>query len=130
MEETRLFRTEQPNRPLFTWADLIILLSVGVLIYVGARLAVNAPAIIEGPTISLSPAALPIYALLSLGRMTAAYALSLAFTLVYGRVAARGRSGGQVMIPLLDVLQSVPILSFLPVVLLSFSAVLSENAGC
>ncbi|HSN75427.1 MAG TPA: ABC transporter permease subunit [Anaerolineae bacterium] len=127
MEETRLFKTEQPDRPLFTWADLIILLTVGVLIYVGARLAVNAPAIIEGPDISLSPAALPVYALLSLGRMTAAYILALAFTLVYGRVAARSHWGGQIMIPLLDVLQSVPILSFLPVVLLSFSAFLSES---
>ena len=78
---------------------------------------------------TLAPAALPWYALLSLGRMTAAYALSLLFTLVYGYVAAYSPRAERVMMPLLDVLQSVPILSFLPVVLLSFTAVLPEDVA-
>ena len=53
-----------------------------------------------------------------------AYLLSLLVALLYGRAAAERRQAEQVLMPLLDVLQSVPILSFLPVVLLSFSAVL------
>lgn len=57
--------------------------------------------------------------------MGAAYALSLVFSLVYGYYAARNRRAEQVMIPLLDVLQSVPILSFLPVALLSLSVLLT-----
>src|SRR5213594_3152572 len=59
--------------------------------------------------------------------MTAAYVLSLAFTLVYGYAAARSRTARRVLIPLLDILQSVPILSFLPVVLLGLSAILPQK---
>jgi len=103
--------------------------SIAVLTYAGVRLALRAPATVEGPTISLSPSALPYYALRSVGRMAAAYLLSLLFTLVYGRVAAYNRRAEQVLMPLLDVLQSVPILSFLPVVLLSLSAILPEQVA-
>jgi NitT/TauT family transport system permease protein len=61
--------------------------------------------------------------------MTAAYALSMIFTLVYGRWAAYHRTAELVLMPLLDVLQSVPILSFLPVVLLGLSAILPETVA-
>jgi NitT/TauT family transport system permease protein len=57
---------------------------------------------------------LPKYTLLSLSRGLAAYALSLVFTLVYGTVAAYNRRAERVMIPLLDVLQGIPVLGFLP----------------
>ncbi|HYQ91952.1 MAG TPA: ABC transporter permease subunit [Candidatus Competibacteraceae bacterium] len=106
--------------------DGLILLGIAALLYVGARLAFRAPAAVHGPAISLDPADLPWYALLSVGRMTVAYFLSLLFSLVYGYAAAHNRSARAVLMPLLDVLQSVPILSFLPVVLLSLSAVLPE----
>jgi NitT/TauT family transport system permease protein len=59
--------------------------------------------------------------------MCAAYILSLLFTLVYGYVAAHHRTAEKILMPLLDVLQSVPILSFLPVVLSSFSVILPEG---
>jgi NitT/TauT family transport system permease protein len=123
----RIFRSEQPIQRPFTRADALVILLVAVIVYLGARLALRAPVAVTGPTISLSPAALPIYALFSVGRMLAAYTLSLLFTLVYGYIAAYNRRAEGVLMPLLDVLQSVPILSFLPVVLLSFSAVLPEG---
>jgi NitT/TauT family transport system permease protein len=123
----RLFKTESPRDRLFTWGDGVVLLLIAVLIYFGVRMAFGAPAVIEGPDISLAPQALPWYALLSVGRMTAAYLLSMLFTLVYGRLAAYNRRAEQVLMPLLDVLQSIPILSFLPVVLLSLSAALPIN---
>src|SRR5262249_25447431 len=106
--------------------DAAILLGLVTLAYAGARLAFGTPAVIAGPEISLAPAALPWYALLSVGRMAAAYVLSLVFSLFYGYAAARNRSARAVLMPLLDVLQSVPILSFLPVVLLGLSAVLPQ----
>jgi hypothetical protein len=84
---------------------------------------------LRGPDISLAPEALPYYALLSVGRMTAAYALSLLVALCYGRAAAEHRQAEQVLMPLLDVLQSVPILSFLPVVLLSLNAVFPQRVA-
>ncbi len=104
--------------PTFTAGDAVIVLGVTTILYAGARLAFHAPAIIAGPDISLSPVALPWYALLSVGRMAVAYFLSLLFSLFYGYAAARNRTARTVLMPLLDVLQSVPILSFLPVVLL------------
>ncbi len=123
------FRTEQPIRQTFSAGDGLALLLVAVLLYVGTRLALNAPEVVSGPVIALTPHALPWYAALSVARMAGAYALSLAFTLVYGRIAAYNRRAEQVMMPLLDVLQSVPILSFLPVVLLGLSAILPEKAA-
>ena len=116
-----------PKTPPFTLGDGLILLGLTALLYVGVRLAFNAPRVISGPDISLSPLALPWYALLSVGRMAAAYFLSLLFSLFYGYVAARNRTARKALMPLLDVLQSVPILSFLPVVLLSLSAILPED---
>jgi NitT/TauT family transport system permease protein len=58
--------------------------------------------------------ALPRYTLFSLFRGLIAYALSLAFTLAYGSWAAKDRAAERVLVPLLDVLQSIPVLSFLP----------------
>ena len=55
-------------------------------------------------------------------RITIAYVLSLAFTLVYGYVAAYNPRAERFMIPLLDVLQSIPVLSFLPGVMLAMVA--------
>ncbi|HEX7974051.1 MAG TPA: ABC transporter permease subunit [Anaerolineales bacterium] len=125
----QLFKVGQPTNRTITFGDIVVLAALAVLIFGGVRLALATPAVIKGPEISLSPAALPVYAGYSLARMFAAYVLSLVFTLVYGRFAAYYRSARQVLIPLLDVLQSVPILSFLPVVLLSLSAVLPQNVA-
>jgi NitT/TauT family transport system permease protein len=72
--------------------------------------------------ISRSLWALPAYAGYSLLRIAIAYALSLAFTLVYGYVAAYNPRAERYMIPLLDVLQSIPVLSFLPGVMLAMVA--------
>jgi NitT/TauT family transport system permease protein len=72
--------------------------------------------------ISRSPWALAAYAGYSLLRITIAYVLSLAFTLVYGYVAAYNPRAERFMIPLLDVLQSIPVLSFLPGVMLAMVA--------
>src|ERR1700678_4218553 len=72
--------------------------------------------------ISRSLWALPAYAGYSLLRITIAYILSLIFTLVYGYIAAYNPRAERFMIPLLDVLQSIPLLSFLPGVMLAMVA--------
>ncbi len=69
--------------------------------------------------ISRSLSALPVYAFYSVVRLFLAYALSLIFALVYGYVAAKNRRAERLMIPLLDILQSIPVLSFLPGVMLA-----------
>ena len=73
----------------------------------------------EKVQISLSLASLPKYTLLSLGRGFAAYALSLVFTLVYGTIAAHNHRAEKLMLPALDVLQAIPVLGFLPGVVLA-----------
>lgn len=76
----------------------------------------------SGAVISLHPTALPKYALFSVLRLAIAYIFSFIFTLVYGYVAAYNRKAERFMIPLLDTLQSIPVLSFLPGVMISMAA--------
>jgi NitT/TauT family transport system permease protein len=84
----------------------------------------------EAVVIDLSPRALPGYTLLSLSRGFAAYLLSLAFTLVYGTVAAHSRRAEKVMIPLLDIGQGIPVLGFLPGLVLGMVALFPHtNVG-
>jgi len=77
--------------------------------------------------ISHSPTALPLYAAYSLLRIAIAYFLSLAFTLVYGHIAAYNARAERFMIPLLDILQSIPVLSFLPGVMLAMVALFPRH---
>jgi len=72
--------------------------------------------------ISLSPGVLPKYAMFSVLRIALAYVLSLFFAIVYGYVAAYNSKAERFMIPLLDTLQSIPVLSFLPGVMISMVA--------
>src|ERR1700716_1338766 len=72
--------------------------------------------------ISSSPRALPLYAAYSLVRIAIAYVLSLLFALAYGFAAAKSERAGRVLLPLLDILQSIPVLSFLPGVMLCMVA--------
>ncbi len=123
----RFERAFNLSLPIFGIGDVVIALLLIALLYIGTRLAINAPRSVSGPDISLAPTALPWYAFLSTGRMAIAYLFSLLFTLIYGYLAARKRTARLFMLPLLDVLQSVPILSFLPVVLLSFTAILPQR---
>jgi NitT/TauT family transport system permease protein len=77
--------------------------------------------------ISQSPRALPLYALYSVVRIGVAYALSLVFALAYGYLAARSKRAEIVLVPLLDILQSIPVLSFLPGVMLAMVALFPHS---
>ncbi|MDP9122298.1 MAG: ABC transporter permease subunit, partial [Acidobacteriota bacterium] len=78
-------------------------------------------------TIAQSASALPGYAAYSLLRMGTAYILSLAFALVYGYFAAYHPRAERLMLPLLDIMQSIPVLSFLPGVMLAMIALFPHN---
>jgi NitT/TauT family transport system permease protein len=69
--------------------------------------------------IDLHPSALPKYAFFSVARIPLAYFVSLIFTLIYAYIAAHNSRAERVMIPLLDTLQSIPVLSFLPTVMIA-----------
>ena len=84
--------------------------------------ALNAPFLPKtAPSeVSTDPANLPYYAVRSLLRMFIALVISLIFTFVYATAAARLRRAEKVLIPVLDILQSVPVLGFLVVTVTAF----------
>jgi NitT/TauT family transport system permease protein len=100
--------------------DLPIVLSGLALIYgVLSLTRYWAGPINAQPEIRLDAAALPQYALFSVARIAIAYLLSLVVAVAYGYVAAHHARAERVMIPLLDTLQSIPVLSFLPPVMIA-----------
>jgi NitT/TauT family transport system permease protein len=74
------------------------------------------------PPISLDPWRLPEYALRTVLRMGAALVASLIFSLCYATLAAKNRQAEKILIPVLDILQSVPILGFLSITVTGFIA--------
>ena len=109
------------HRPNLNWRDLAALaLIVAVILAVGAgaRQMLAPFAAAQPPEIMLAPAALPNHALRTTLRMMLALGVSLVFTFTYGMAAANSRRAEMVMVPLLDVLQSVSLLGYL-----SFTAV-------
>ena len=80
------------------------------------------PLTVTGEPISLDPWALPHYALRSTLRMLAGMALSLLFTFVFGAMAAKSRKAEMVVVPMLDIGQSVPVIGFLSFTTTGFMA--------
>jgi NitT/TauT family transport system permease protein len=113
------------------WIDLLLLVSFFGILYAVIGLAHRWTGQLR-PTIEidLSALALPRYALYSLSRGLIAYVFSLTFTLIYGYWAAKDAVAGKVLIPLLDILQSVPVLGFMPGLILALVAVFpTTNIG-
>jgi NitT/TauT family transport system permease protein len=107
-------------RPLDVLVGALIFLLLYAVIRVGASAHVPIPR--RAATISTSPAELPYYAARSLLRMFIALFFAYAFSLGYAYVAARSLRARRVLIPALDILQSVPVLGFLAVTVTFFLA--------
>ena len=105
-------------------ADVVVGVAIIAVLYavvrLGQSIAVNFTPGRTRVRLSADITEVPYYAARSLLRMFIALALSTVFTLVYGTAAARLRRAGKVLIPVLDVLQSIPILVFLPIALTIF----------
>jgi NitT/TauT family transport system permease protein len=116
------------QRPGGAGPDLLIFglglaLFYGVLTLAHTWLGPFTPAAV----IAQRPSALPAYTAYSLLRMAVAYVMSLAFSLAYGYVAAYYPKAERLMIPLLDIMQSIPVLSFLPGVMLAMIALFPHS---
>jgi NitT/TauT family transport system permease protein len=111
-------------RGLNRWDALAMLLALGLLVFLAeASRGLTQPlAALETSPISLAPANLPWYAARTTLRMVAAMLLSLVFTLTYATWAARSPRAQLLLIPLLDILQSVPILGFISITVVFFMA--------
>ncbi len=108
--------------------DLAIVVALGGLLFGVLQLGrewsgASRPAIV----IDLSPWALPRYTFYSLSRGLLAYVLSLAFTLIYGYWAAKDRLAERVLVPLLDILQSIPVLGFMPGLIMALVALFPHS---
>lgn len=97
------------------WDIMALLLVVGaiVLIAYGAEVTTEPLSALDATPLSLDPANLPVYALRTTLRMLLAIVLSTVFTFIYAAAAAKSRRAEMVLVPMLDILQSVPILGFL-----------------
>src|SRR6476659_8895346 len=120
---------DRPTRNIS--ADVVVFIGAAALLWLIVRLVQSAsiPWTVEHapPSVSTDPADLPYYAARSLLRMFAALGLSLIFTFIYATAAARLRRAEKVLIPLLDILQSVPILGFLSVTITGFIALFPHS---
>ena len=113
------------------WRDLValvLIVTIILLIGTGARQMLAPLTAAQQPEISLSPSALPSYALRTTMRMLAALIASLLFTFTYGTAAAKSRRAEAVLIPLLDVLQSVPVLGYLSFTVIFFVSLFPDRA--
>lgn len=106
------------------WDVLAVLLILGTLVFLGeaSRHLFEPLAQLERTPPSLDPANLPEYAARTTLRMLVAMALSLLFTFTYATWAARSPRAERLLVPLLDILQSVPILGFISVTVVFFMA--------
>jgi NitT/TauT family transport system permease protein len=100
-----------PNR----WDLIAFPLVFGLLLLagLGAHQTLAPLSSLPEPVVSLDPSNLPNYALRTTLRMLAAMAASLLFTFTYGTLAAKSRRAEIVLVPLLDILQSVPVLGYI-----------------
>jgi NitT/TauT family transport system permease protein len=123
MKENLIKNVNPKNK--FGWADVLVILLLLSILYAAAKLGSGMQVPFtpdQQPTLSLDPIWLPYYAGRSLLRMFIAFAASLIFTFVYGRIAAYNRTAEKFMIPAIDILQSVPVLGFLSATVLAFMA--------
>jgi len=104
------------------WDLIAALLVFGfIVLFAGASRNVVEPlSTLTAQPLSLSPWALPMYALRTGLRMLIAMFFSLVFTFSYATWAAKSKRAGTLLIPLLDILQSVPILSFISITTIFF----------
>lgn len=98
---------------------LIIAGVLSLIVYIASQWSGGYERTIE---IDLNPAKIPEYSAQSLARIFFAYILSFIFSIWYGYTASRSKIHEKIMIPILDILQSIPVLSFLPGIVLAMIA--------
>ena len=111
-----------PARLPSRWDALALLLVLGLLVFLAEASsgALQPLSTVQSVPISLDPSHLPLYAARTTLRMLLAMGLSLLFTFTYATLAAKNRRAERILIPLLDILQSVPILGFISVTVVFF----------
>ena len=106
------------------WDVLAVLLVLGLLVFLAeaSRHLLQPLTELQLQPVSLDPANLPEYAARTTLRMLIAMLLSLLFTFTYATLAAKNKRAERLLVPLLDILQSVPILGFISITIVFFMA--------
>ena len=106
------------------WDVLAVLLILGLLVFLAeaSRHLLQPLSELQVRPVSLDPSNLPEYAARTTLRMLIAMVLSLIFTFTYATLAAKSRRAERLLVPLLDILQSVPILGFISITVVFFMA--------
>jgi NitT/TauT family transport system permease protein len=107
---------------------LTSLLAVGAILALFFAYRRHQPAF-HPPVLQVHARQLPYYAFCSFYRMLAAYLIALLFSLIYGTAAARSRARERVMIPIIDVAQSVPVIGFFPAAIFFFVSLVHGRVG-
>src|SRR5262252_4052837 len=104
------------------WDAIAIVIVIGLVAFLArtSRELLEPLAQLDAVPLSLAPSHLPEYAARSTVRMLAALCLSLIFALSYATWAAKSKRAGKLLVPILDVLQSVPILGFISITVVFF----------
>ena len=104
------------------WDVLAFIVVIGLIVFLGeTSRGLFAPlSQLEHVPLSLDPIHLPEYAARTTFRMLAGLFLSLVFTLTYATWAAKSERAGKLLVPMLDILQSVPILGFISITVVFF----------
>lgn len=122
------FAQVQATRSHLVRADIVVIAAVALLGFGLSRFLQSASSpFLTHVDIQTSLWALPGYALLSLTRSLIALAFSLVFAVLYGTLAANSKTLEKILIPLLDVLQSLPVLAFLPGFVLALISVFQNS---
>src|SRR6202790_1958840 len=129
----RLGQALRPN--IWDLVALILVIGAMVLIVYGGEQTVAPLSTLDVTPVSLDPVNLPLYALRTTMRMLLAIVCSIIFTFIYASLAAKSRRAEMVLIPLLDILQSVPILGFLTFTVVFFmnlvtGGIFGANLAC
>jgi NitT/TauT family transport system permease protein len=122
MRGTIPISVEQAERGITRWDALAILLTLALLVFVAeaSRHLLQPLSELQMAPLSLAPENLPEYAARTTLRMLLALMLSLVFTFTYATFAAKSRHAEVILVPLLDILQSVPILGFISITVVFF----------
>jgi len=123
------FHIQIPDiKPRFNIIDIVVFVFIATVLYIVIFIASGWRAEYQPSVeIDLSVWKIPLYAINSIFRIMAAYILSFVFALWYGYTANKSKWHERIMIPLLDILQSIPVLSFLPGVVLAMIALFPNS---
>lgn len=124
---TQVAKIQAPKSALLR-ADIVVIV-VAVILGMGLTqfLTTASSPFVEKVEISTSIGSIPGYALLSLTRSMISLALSYIFAIIYGTIAANSKTMERILIPLLDVFQSLPVIAFLPAFVLALISIFQSS---